>query len=175
MEYAAPAMSSFPGEEEPGSFTVECGSPLNELLDGRWRFFDKSVDSGDITKTISGNESVVFVEFHFIVIAEGGGNAALGIFRRRFAEAILGDDENAARRSQLYGGTKTCYAGTDNYEVGLYALDRGNDKDMIAGRLVRGPKQRNNGFRGSPICNLTRGPRLAGGTEALRGPATKAA
>ena len=91
-----------------------CGAPLDELLDGGGAFFHQGADGGMVAKAVAGLESVLLVQLDFVVVAEGYGDAALGVFGGRFAEALLGDYQHRAAGRQIDGGAQTGDAGAND-------------------------------------------------------------
>jgi hypothetical protein len=66
-----------------------------------------------VAEAIAGYQGVLLVEFHFVVVAEGHGDAALGVLGRGFSQTVLGDYQDLPRGCQFDGGTHAGDAGAD--------------------------------------------------------------
>lgn len=71
------------------------------------------------------------MEFDFVVVTKGGSDSALGVFGRRLAQTVFGDNEDAAGASEFDGGAETCHASADHNEIGVNALDGGGYRQMV--------------------------------------------
>ena len=63
------------------------------------------------------------MQFHFIVIAERHRDAALRVFRRGFAESVLGDDQHRPACGQFDGRAQSRHSGADHQEVWIHLAD----------------------------------------------------
>ena len=131
MKYAIAAVSAFPRKKQPRAFTVERCSPFDELLDGGRAFFDERVDRFHVAETITGGDRVVLVQLEFVIVAESDSNASLRVFGGGFAQAVFGNDEDAAERSQFNGCAKARNTSSDHYKIGANALMRGGNNHMV--------------------------------------------
>jgi 3-dehydroquinate synthase len=112
MKNTAAAMRAFVRKEKLRPFTIELGSPVDQLLDRVWTFLDEHSNCLAIAKAGSGIQGVLFVEVDLVIIAEGRGDAALGILRRGLAQAVLGDNQYGTRPGKLNGSPQSGHAGT---------------------------------------------------------------
>lgn len=120
VQNTIPAVRAFASEQEARSFAVKRGSPLDELLDGGGRLFDKGTHGFGVAEPVAGHQSVLLVQFHFVVVIQRDGDTALSVFGRRFTQAVFGDNQNAAGRSEFDGGAKARDARANDDEIGLY-------------------------------------------------------
>ena len=96
VEDTVAGVCAFAAEDEFTALTVEFGAPFEELFDDAGAFIDEGTDGVRIAEAVAGLEGVLFVEGNLIVIGEGSGDAALGVFGGRFVEGVLGEDEDLA-------------------------------------------------------------------------------
>ena len=73
--------------------------------------------SDDGWEPVTGGERIGFVKRDLIVIAQRGGNAALGILAGRLVQRVFGEHQNLAGRSQSDGGSQPGDAGANHKEV----------------------------------------------------------
>ena len=131
VKNAVAAVRAFAGKEQMRAFAIESSAPGDELFDGGGRFFDENANCFEVAEAVTGDQGVVLMKLDLIVVAERRGYSALRVFRRRLAQTVLGDDENAAEASEFDSGTKACYASADHDEIGANALNGGRDKHMV--------------------------------------------
>ena len=82
-------MGAFASKQQIGTFAVEGCSPFDQLLDEGGSFFDERADGFEIAEAIAGNERVLLMQLHFVVVAEGNRDAALRVLRGGFAQAVF--------------------------------------------------------------------------------------
>lgn len=100
----------------------------------------------------------MFVQLDFIVVVERGGDAALSIFGRRFAQAVFRDDEHAAGGGEFDSRAKARHAGSDYDEIRLDVLDGEVDIHIIrqgGGGLIE-DKRLDESSRGGRSAHATR-------------------
>jgi hypothetical protein len=54
------------------------------------------VNGFGVAESVARDESVLFMQFDFIVVAKSRGNPSLGVLRRGLAKTVFGDNENPA-------------------------------------------------------------------------------
>ena len=59
--------------------------------------FDQRVNGRAVAQAVAGEQRVLLVQFHLVVVAQRDRDATLRVFGRGFAEAVLGDDQDRAR------------------------------------------------------------------------------
>ena len=59
-----------------------------------------------IAQAIAGYERILFVQRDLVVVAEGHGDAALRVFRRRFAQGVLGHHQHAPAEASSMAARK---------------------------------------------------------------------
>ena len=106
VQDAAAAVRAFAREQELRSFTIECCAIFDELLNGGRSFFHQHAHGFRIAQAIARCQRVLLVEFNIVVVAESGSDASLRVYRRRFAEAVLGQDEHRPRGCELNCGAQ---------------------------------------------------------------------
>ena len=79
VEHAVSAVGGFPREGEPCSFPVEFRAPFNQLLNGRGAFGHQRPHRFRVAKTRAGDEGILLMEFHLVVVAENNGDTALRV------------------------------------------------------------------------------------------------
>ncbi len=89
MQDAIAAVRSFAAQTVGASFAIEGRAPFNQLLNRRRRFLDQGANGLGVAKSIASDQRVLFVQLYFVIITECGGNPALRIFGRRFAQDCL--------------------------------------------------------------------------------------
>ena len=104
VEDAATGMGALAREGKARALPIELRAPGDQLLDGAGAFLDEYAHGFRIAEAVAGRDSVLLVERDLVVVAERGGDAALRVFRRRFLELILGQDEDTAEGRELDGG-----------------------------------------------------------------------
>ena len=72
-------MGAFPGECQVQAFTVELGTPFDELLNRGGAFFYEYADRFRITQPIAGRNRVLLVEFDIVLVAQCNGDATLSV------------------------------------------------------------------------------------------------
>jgi 3-dehydroquinate synthase len=117
VQDAAAGVRAFAGEGEAGTFAVELGPPGDQFLDGARAFLDKRVDGLRVAEAVAGGDGVLLVEGDLVVVAEGGGDAALGVFRGGLLELILGEDKDAAEGGKLDSGAEAGDTCADDEEI----------------------------------------------------------
>lgn len=88
-----------------------------------------------------------------IIVIEGGGDTALRVLGRGFAEAVLGDDENASGFRQFERRAESGHTCADDDEVRLYFA--GNAFSVTTGLHLTTAKMRNE-IRPSGKCSKPR-------------------
>jgi hypothetical protein len=101
------------------------------LLNGGGRLFNQRVNGFDIAEPIAGDNGVLFVQLYFVFVAERRRNATLRVFRRRFAQTVFGNYQNAASGSQVNRSTQTGNPCPYYYKVGSNALKRAADNQIV--------------------------------------------
>jgi hypothetical protein len=81
MQNAIAAMRSLAGEKKLRTFAIEGGTPFNESLNCGGSFFNERVDSLNVAEAVAGNDGIVLVQLYFVVVVQGSGDTALGVFR----------------------------------------------------------------------------------------------
>jgi hypothetical protein len=115
-------MCAFPSEEKLRAIAIELRTPVDQFLNDTRRFFNEGTDRFRIAQTGARIERVVLVKLNIVVVTKGRGNPALRIFGRRFAEAVLCDDEHRTSLRQLNRRTKTRDAGADDQVIANNAV-----------------------------------------------------
>jgi len=124
-------MSAFACKQQIGAFAIERRSPFNQLLDDTGAFFDKRAHRFQITKAIAGNNCVLLMQLYLVIVAECSRNTALRVFRGGFTQAVFGNDQDMACRSELDGCAKPSHARSNHDEICLEPLNRGGQKHMV--------------------------------------------
>jgi hypothetical protein len=131
MQDAISAVCAFAAELQFLALTVECCTPSDKPLNFCRTFFDQHSHGFGIAQPIACSQGVLLVQRDIVIVAEGGCNTSLSVFRRRFAEAVLRDDDNATGRSELDSCAKSSYTRANNDEICTNALNRVADAFMI--------------------------------------------
>ena len=119
VEDAGATVSGFTGESEFGAGAIKFGAPFDELGDVLGAFFDEESDSVGAAEAVAGIDGVLLVEADFVFVAEGDGDAALGVGSGGFGETGLGEDEDSAGLAELNGGAHAGDSGTNDEVIGL--------------------------------------------------------
>jgi hypothetical protein len=107
MQYAAPAVRPFAGEQQLRSIAIKFRTPIDQLLDRRRTFFHQGVHGFAVAQSRAGLDGVLLVQLDFIIVAQGHRNTTLSIFGGRFPQAVFSHDEHASNFRQLDGGAQT--------------------------------------------------------------------
>jgi hypothetical protein len=75
-----------------------------------------------VAEAIARRERVLLVQRYFVVVAERHGDAALRVFRGRFAQRVFRHHEHASGGGQLDGRAQSRYSGADNEEIRVHWL-----------------------------------------------------
>ena len=140
MQNAIPRVGAFARKLKLSADAIEGGAPFDELLDGPRTIVDENVDGFAVGQSVAGDERVLFVQFHFVVVAERGCDAALRVFGRGFLERIFRDHQDFACLRQFDRGAKSGDACTNNEEIRVHGGDgrfppHGTTVDMPAFRV----------------------------------------
>jgi len=109
MQHAIAAVRAFARKQQLRTLAIKCSAPLDQPLYCSRTFLYERANRLFITQSVAGDYRVVFMQFHFIVIAESRGNSALSVLGGRFAQRILGYNQHTPRRGEL-----DCRAQTGN-------------------------------------------------------------
>jgi len=131
VEDAVAGVGSFTAEDEFPALSVELGAPFQQLLNDMGAFGDKGMDGGRIAKAVPSEQGVLFMKGDFVVIGQGRGNAALGIFRSRFVEGILGQNQDLPGGGKRDRGAEPGHAGPDHEVVTNNAVRRSTHTPMV--------------------------------------------
>ena len=101
MQHAIAAVGALAGEGDLGSGAIELGAPIDELFDAGRAFLHQHASCGFIAEAVPGLQSIFKMEADFVIIAECGSDAALGVLRVRFRDLALGQAKDAAGRGQV--------------------------------------------------------------------------
>src|SRR5664279_5526646 len=119
MQHSAAAVSSLTSESDLGARAVELGTPLDELLNAARTFFNQHARGLFIHQTITRFKRVFQVQRDFIVVAERGGNSALGILRVGLRNLSLCQAKYTACRRKFHRGTQACDARANHNEISI--------------------------------------------------------
>jgi hypothetical protein len=118
VKYAAARVRSFLGKNKLASFTIELGSPVDELLYVFRTFVDERFDGVDIAQSGTGNERVFFVKLRVVIVGENYGDPALGVLGVGFAGFVLRENRDAATRfGKCDRSTKARNSAANDYEI----------------------------------------------------------
>jgi 3-dehydroquinate synthase len=131
MQHTIARMGPFAGKQQVGATPIKRGTPLNELFNDGWPFFNQRPNCFEIAKAISRHQRVLLMQFYFVVIAQGGRDSALRVFGRGFSQTVFGNDENTPFGGKFNGSPKTGYACSYYYKIRLEPLNRGGQKHMV--------------------------------------------
>ena len=107
-------MSRFAGAEQLTAFAVEGCAPLDELGDALGAFFDEHFCGGAVNEAIACGNGVFKMQCDVFPALGGDGDATLSVVGIRFAERLLGDDENLAVIGERDGCAETGYSCSDD-------------------------------------------------------------
>jgi len=107
MKDAGTAVRSFTRESEFGAGAIELGTPLDELSNVLWAFFDQESYRFGATEVVAGIKSVLFVQADFVFVAERYGDAALRPGSGGIAEIGFSENQDAACTAEFNGGAQT--------------------------------------------------------------------
>ena len=99
MQDPIPAVRTLTREGQLGAAAIELCAPMNQFFYSLRAFFDQYPCGFDIAKTVACVKSVLKVKRDFVLVAEGGGNSALGILSCRFGKFLLGEHQYPASSS----------------------------------------------------------------------------
>ena len=122
VQDAPAAVRALLRERERCALAIERRAPLDQLLDRRGTFFDQRVHGTAVAQAVTRRHGVLLVQIDFIVIAERNGDATLGVFRGRFVQGVLGNNQHLARLRQFDGRAQTGHTGADNEEIRIHPL-----------------------------------------------------
>src|SRR5262249_40657114 len=112
------AVRSFASEFEAAlSVPIELGAPLDELAHVARSLFDQHAYRVLVAQAIAGANRVCRVQLRAVVVANGGGDAALRVAGVALAGIGLGENENASGRRERDRGAKPRDAAADDREV----------------------------------------------------------
>ena len=120
VHHAVAAVRPLAGERQFAAVAVEFGAPLDELPDGRGPLVNQNAHGGAVAQAVSRIQGIALMQLHFVVVAQGDGNPALGVHRGGFVQALLGHHQHRSGRGQLDGGAQPSHASADNEEVRLH-------------------------------------------------------
>ena len=124
VQHAVAAVRALPGERELRPFAVELRAPGDQLLDRARPFFHQGPHRRAVAKAVARVERVLLVEFHFVVVAQGHRNPALGVFGGRLLKALLGQHEDTPCFRQFDGGTQPRDACSNHQKIRIHRLLR---------------------------------------------------
>src|SRR6266702_636740 len=101
VQHSIAAMCAFAGERQLGALAVELRTPLDQLLNACWTFFDQHAGGVRITQTVAGIQRVLQVEADFIFIAQGRGNSTLRILCVALVPLTFGKAEHGPMAAQF--------------------------------------------------------------------------
>src|SRR5436190_901288 len=119
MQDTGAAVRSFASEGQLGAVAVKSCAPVDQLLDALRPLFHQYSGGLGIAQTVAGIERILQMQPNIIFVAQGYGDAALGVLSSRFAELPFGQHQHASGFSQLNGGAQTGNAGSHDDEIGL--------------------------------------------------------
>ena len=124
VQHAVAAVGAFAGKGQARALAVEFGAPFDQLADGRRPFLDQGVYRRALAKAVSRGQRVALVQRDFVVVAQGHGDAALGVFGGGLPQAVLGDYQDAARLRQFDGGAQPGHPRSDYQKIRVHSLLR---------------------------------------------------
>ena len=109
VQDAGQGVSAFAGAQEGlaaraefvRSATVEIRAPLDQFGHAQRPFAHQRLGGGAVDEAVAGIHGVFKVQGNVFVALHGHGDAALRVVGVRFAERLLGDDQNLAVAGQL--------------------------------------------------------------------------
>ena len=101
---------------------IEVRAPLDELGDAQRAFGDQGLGGGAIDEAVAGVHGVFKVQGDVFVAFHGDGDAALRVVGVRFAQRLLGDDQDFAVAGEFDGGAKAGNACAHDEKIHLRAL-----------------------------------------------------
>ena len=122
VQHAVAAVRAFAREGEAVALAVELRAPLDQLLDGARTLLHQRAHGVAVAQPVAGGERVLLVQFHFVVVAERHGDAALRVLRGGFAQRVLGHHQHAAGGGQFDGRAQSGYSGADHEEIRVHWL-----------------------------------------------------
>ncbi len=103
-------------------FTVKICAPLDQLGHAQRPFAHQRLGGGAVDQAVAGIHGVFKVQGNVFVALHGHGDAALRVVGVRFAERLLGNDQNLAVASQLNCRAKPRNSRADDQKIDLRAL-----------------------------------------------------
>src|SRR5438270_11522188 len=120
VQHAISTVCTFTGEGQLGAGAVEFRTPLDQLFDTQRPFFNEHACRFGIDDAVAGVERVLEMKLDLVFIAEGNGDAALGISGVALGMLSFDDDKHTSRRSEFDRGTKAGHSSSDNHEVRFF-------------------------------------------------------
>lgn len=119
VENAGARMRSFARAKEFAGVAIKACAPFDEFGDAVGALVDEDFGSGLEDEAVAGGESVAEMQSSIVSVFPGSHrDAALRVEGVRFAERLLGDDEDVALLCELNCGAQTGDARTHHDEVG---------------------------------------------------------
>ena len=104
VQNAVAAVRTLAGKGKFGSVAIEFGAPLDQLFDALRAFLNQNFGGIGIAQAVAGVERVLKVQANFVLVAEGGGDTALGILRSGIGDFALGKNQHATGWRQFDRG-----------------------------------------------------------------------
>ena len=117
MQNTTAAVSSLASESNFGSGAIKLRAPLDELLNASRAFFHQHPRSFFVAKTIARFQRVVQVQADFVIVAQCGGDAALGVLGVRLRDFAFGEAKNPSNAGEFHRSAQTRDSSAYNDEV----------------------------------------------------------
>ena len=119
VQHAIAAVRTLASEGKPGALLIEVRAPLDEFLDAQRAFLDEDARRIAMAEAIAGDQRVLQMQADLVLVAEGDGDAALGVLGVRFAQFEFGQTEHTPIGGQLDCRPHAGDAGAHDNEIGL--------------------------------------------------------
>src|ERR1700690_1278726 len=122
MKHPTSGVSSFTRECELSSILVEFGPPLDEFEYPPRPLFHEDSHRLFITQPGTCLDCILKVDADLVLVTQGNGDTALGIFGGAFGWYIFCHYHDAPVARKLYRCPETSNTAADNQEIGVYTL-----------------------------------------------------
>ena len=86
---------------------IELRAPLDQLFDASGAFFNENARRCLVAQAITGLQRVIEMQADFVVVAERGSDATLGVLSVRLGDLALGQAEDSACGREFNGSAQS--------------------------------------------------------------------
>lgn len=129
VQHPAPRVGGFAREDQAIVDPIELRSPFDEFRDVLPALFNQDGHGRFVAQSGARLDRVVAMKRHFILFAQSDGDAALGPFAVRFAEAVFRQDDHGPCGSKSDRGTKSGDTAADHDKIWVLVHCAGNSNN----------------------------------------------